>query len=282
MPTTSDDNKGLPRTRRFRIDDCAGSRPIKHKPGTSGRWFVIGSLLVIVLVWSVMYALFLYWSARHYKVLAGFGAAEVATTVDSLARLSPPGIPRAAWHSAVADTHKIIENVTASGPLSRSDLEALRNNYTARVAAARTDSAVATLAGIWGDLELKAGPVLQRRSSPQPAILVLSRTIDPLARDLPAGVSVANWNQALAATRVLLVDLAASHRLNLKRQEDLRAWWTLRVAAARPETVVAVLTKVWDQVEVEPGAKPVLARHPRPALLGGQAVQASKSSDSAS
>jgi hypothetical protein len=281
MPTTSDDNKGLPHARRFRIDDRAGSRPFKRDPGTSGRRFVMGSLLVIVLVWSVLYALFLNWRT-HYKDLANFGAAQVATTVDPLARLSPPGVPQAAWQSAVADTHEIIEKVTASGPLSRPDLEALRDNYTARVAAARSDSAVAVLTGIWGDLEQKAGPVLQRRGSPQPALLVLARTIDPLARDLPAGVSAANWNQALEATRVLLVDLVASRRLNLERLEDLRAWWTLRVSAARPETAVAVLTRVWDQVEVEPGAKPILARHPRPALLGGPAVHASKSSDSSS
>lgn len=281
MPTRFDDNKGLPRTRRYRIDDRAGARPIKCAPETSGRRFVMGFLLVIVLFWSVLYAVFLSWGTR-YKALADLGAAKVAATVDPLARLSPPGIPRAAWQSAVADTHEIIENVTASGPFSRATLEAMRGDYHARVAAARSDSATATLAGIWGDLELKAGPVLQRRGSPRPAILALARTINPLARDLPANVAAADWTRALEATRVLLVDLAASHRLNPKRQEDLRAWWALRAAAARPETAVAVLTKIWDQVEVEPGARPVLARHPRPALLGSPAVQPSKSSDSSS
>jgi hypothetical protein len=274
MPTAPDNHAGLPHARRFRIDDRAGSRPFARDPGTSGRRFVLGFLVVVVVVWGTLYAAFINWRTR-YRALADFGSSQVATTVDPLAGLAPPEVPPAAWRGAVQDTHLMIEKVTASGPLSRPDLEALRADYAGRVAAARPESAVAVLAGIWGDLELRAGPVLHRPGAPQPALLVLARTIDPLARDVPDGVSVAAWNRTLEATRVLLVDLVASRRLTAERREDLRAWWSLRVAAARPETAVTVLTKVWDQVEANPDARPILARHPRPGLLGGAPAHSS-------
>jgi hypothetical protein len=154
----------LPR-KRFRLDD-------RSDPGVlggrhSGRRWVAAGACALVLAWGGLYLAFRDFRARH-RALAEYGRSAVATTVDPLAKLRPPGVDPAEWPRAVADTHAMLVAVTASGLLDRPRMEALRDELKRRVGQATPDTALETLRGIWDDMEARAGPILTRRGERPP------------------------------------------------------------------------------------------------------------------
>jgi hypothetical protein len=100
-------------------------------------------------------------------------------------------------------------------------------------------------------------------------------TVDPLAKLRPPGVDPTEWVSAVADTHAMLVVVTSSGLLDRPRLEALRAELGQRVAGATPETAVATLRAIWDDMEARAG--PILTResqrppHPprRPELLGG-------------
>jgi hypothetical protein len=140
--------------RPFRIDRPFGAAFDALGPRHSGRVFVIAAVLTIVLIWGLLYLVFRDWRAR-YRERADFGRREVATAVDPLAELVPPGVASAEWRRAVEATHAMLAEVTTSGRLDLPQMQALRDDLARRVAGARPETARAVLAGLWEEMESK-------------------------------------------------------------------------------------------------------------------------------
>ena len=134
---------------------------------TSGRRAVVALVLAILALWLALDLAFRGWKAR-YDALARFGASEVAPAIDPLAWTIPPDIPPADWRLAVADTHAMLLALTAAGALDRPGMDQLRQDITHRVARARPETALETLADLWDDLERDAGPLIAPDLIPPP------------------------------------------------------------------------------------------------------------------
>jgi hypothetical protein len=65
--------------------------------------------------------------------------------------------------------------VTSSNLLDMAGLKSLRGEVAARVARARPETALSELAGLWDDLQARAGPVLDRHARPK--LLPPSRSV---------------------------------------------------------------------------------------------------------
>ncbi len=155
---------------QLRFDGLLKKWPGDDESGYSGRRFVLAALLALAVLWGGLYLIFRDWRAR-YRERAAYGATQVATTVDPLARMVPPGENPEAWRRAVADTHAMIVTLTASNMLDLAKMQALRTELTARVARARPETARHELAAIWDDLSDRAGPVVAAPRHPRPGIL---------------------------------------------------------------------------------------------------------------
>jgi hypothetical protein len=99
--------------------------------------------------------------------------------------------------------------------------------------------------------------------------------IDPLAEVDPPGVDPGRWRDAVAGTHAMLLTVTASNLLGLAAMRDLRLELDGAVARARahPETAVAELAAIWDDMS-ERGefllkdTRPLKGdRHPRPEFL---------------
>jgi hypothetical protein len=101
----------------------------------------------------------------------------------------------------------------------------------------------------------------------------VAATIAPLSEIEPPGVDAGPWRSAVADTRAMIEAVTASGALDRPRSEALRDELRGRVADATPQTAVAVLRSIWDDLERRAG--PVATReflrppHPprRPAIL---------------
>jgi hypothetical protein len=89
--------------------------------------------------------------------------------------------------------------------------------------------------------------------------------IDPMAEVVPAGVSAADWRGAVRDTHGMLVALVAAGGASPNELPALRADLAGRVAGARPETAVAVLARIWADMERKAG--PAVVHAPRDGLL---------------
>jgi hypothetical protein len=99
--------------------------------------------------------------------------------------------------------------------------------------------------------------------------------IDPLAEVVPPGVDPGQWRDAVDRTHAMLLTVTASNLLGLAEMRDLRVELGRAGdrARAHPETAVAELAAVWDDM-AERGefllkdTRPLKEdRHPRPAIL---------------
>lgn len=165
MATTPNDDScgGNPPVRRLRFDPTAG---LELSQTHSGRRFVTIAVLTVLVVWGSLYLVFRHWRAR-VLARAAYGAREVAPTVDPLAQMVPDGVPPGEWRDAVEQTHALLVALTAANLLDQSQMQALRAELAARVAAARPETAREVLRSIWDDMCARAGPVLARRSRPK-------------------------------------------------------------------------------------------------------------------
>ena len=158
-----------PTARRWRSDGTGLDREAERSgpPRVSGRRAVVALVAAVLALWLGLDLSFRAWKAR-YDALAAFGAREVAPAVDPLAETLPPDVPPADWRGAVADTHAMLLALTGAGVLDRPQMDQLRREILTRVAEARPESARQTLAGLWDDLERRAGPVIAPDLAPPP------------------------------------------------------------------------------------------------------------------
>jgi hypothetical protein len=171
-----DDQAGRRPAPRLRIDDFA---PGSAEPPThSGRRFVIGAGLVLVLLWGTLQVVFRVWRSG-YRSRAAFGASQVAPAIDPLAGVVPTEVDAEAWRQAVAETHAALVTLTAANLLDRSQMQSLRADLAARVARARArpDTARDELASLWDELADRAGPILDPRH-PRPKLLPPRPVVD--------------------------------------------------------------------------------------------------------
>lgn len=131
----------------------------------SGRKVVAALVFGVLALWLGLFLAFREWKAR-YDALARFGASEVAPAVDPLAQVVPPGVPLDDWRRAVADTHAMLLALTGAGVLDHDRMDQLRRDITDRVARARPETALKTLADLWDDLERQAGPLIAPDTTP--------------------------------------------------------------------------------------------------------------------
>jgi hypothetical protein len=158
----SGNGKGHP-PRRWKLEDLQRRRP---DDGTvSGRRFVIAGVIGVLAVWGAVYVGFRAWR-EQYRALAAFGETEVAPLVDPLAAVVPPGVDPWAWRKAVADTHAMLVALTAAGLLDRAQMEGLRSEVAALVAASSPETVRRDLTALWDDVERKAGPAISPDVTP--------------------------------------------------------------------------------------------------------------------
>ena len=156
----------------------------------SGKKFVIGSLIVILMIWAVLFLSFRDWKGRHQRA-AAFGRSEVAAAVDPLASRVPPEVDARVWKQAVEDSHAMLEAVTGAGLLDRSKMEELLAELLGRFRQTTPESARDDLRWLWDQMEARAGPILTRRAErpplvpPRPAILGPGKSSDANGIDMP-------------------------------------------------------------------------------------------------
>ncbi len=124
---------------------------------------MIAAAIGVLAVWGALGLTFRDWRIQHEK-LATYGSQDIATLVDPLKSLHPPGIDYLQWVDAVEDTHIMLVRLTASGLFDRQAMTQLHDEVLYRIAGATSDTAQSTLAKLWDDLEHKAGPVLLRKT----------------------------------------------------------------------------------------------------------------------
>jgi hypothetical protein len=178
MVTVWNGNAGNRPVRRLRFDGHPTNREREatagpRVAGRSGRRTVIAAVLAIVVLAGGLALAFRDWRIR-YRARAAFGASQVASAIDPLAELVPPGISPEAWRQTVAKGHAMLVTLTASNMLDLPDMYALRADLTARVRRARPETARADLAILWDELAHRAGPNLVKRH-PRPELLSLSK-----------------------------------------------------------------------------------------------------------
>ncbi|GAC1465975.1 MAG: hypothetical protein NVSMB9_06060 [Isosphaeraceae bacterium] len=190
---------------RVRVDRSAQGEfmPVPAPKGTgidqgavhhSGRLFVSVAVIVVLVVWGSLYLTFRHWRTR-YRERAAFGARVVATAVDPLATLVPEGEhplglraagcagaaaiaaeaspldeSPAAWRSAVAETHAMLVTLTAANLLDANRMRALGEHLVDRVSHARPETARATLATLWDEIENQSTPIVRARHT-RPTLL---------------------------------------------------------------------------------------------------------------
>jgi hypothetical protein len=151
------DFSGLSR-RRKRHDRTRPDQD-KEKPGLSGRVFVAGLIVTILVLWGSLFLTFRLWKSS-YRERAEFGAQVIAPAIDPLAAVVPPDVGPEAWHQAVADTHAMLVTVSGSNLLDRPEMTALGEKIRAQVASAHPETARDSLAQLWDEMERQAGPVV--------------------------------------------------------------------------------------------------------------------------
>jgi hypothetical protein len=176
--SSNDDPQRLGTSRRLRIDQRGPGPGPDSQPegGVSGRVVVASAVLGVLVLWGSLYLAFRLWQSG-YRERAAFGLERVVRAIEPLAEVVPPGeaaagaISPAAWRRAVADTRAMLVTLTTSNLLDRPQMDALGADIDARVARARARPATARaeLAGLWNDLQERAGFVIDRH--PRPALL---------------------------------------------------------------------------------------------------------------
>ncbi|SIO32658.1 hypothetical protein SAMN05444166_3807 [Singulisphaera sp. GP187] len=183
--TERDNHVGGGPAPRLRIDEFAPGLGPEEAPTHSGRRFVIVAVVILIVFWVTLQVVFRVWRAG-YRDRAAFGATQVATAIDPLARVVPPGVAPKVWREAVAETHDALVTLTAANLLDRLQMEVLRDDIAARVARARThpETARDELAGLWNDLANQTGPILNARHT-RPKLL----PPPPASPPLPVGTN---------------------------------------------------------------------------------------------
>jgi hypothetical protein len=156
------------------------SRGAEEAQSVSGRVLVAVGMVALLVVWGSLNVAFRQWKER-YRARATLGATVVAGAIDPLAAVVPPDESPVAWRQAVADTHAMLETLTAANVLDLTQMNDLGARIKTRVASSKPENSRTVLAGLWDEIERQAGPIIGRH--PRPRLLV---TWDP--REVEASI----------------------------------------------------------------------------------------------
>jgi hypothetical protein len=192
MTSTPNGHQDGSPSRRFRLDELtsnsiqatAAQGSPALPPAHSGRRFVIGAGLVLLLLWGALYLVFRDWRAR-YNERARFGATQVAPVIDALADTPPPGVTARDWREAVRETHDLLVTVTGSNLLDRQQMLSLRQELEQTVARAQAQPETARdeLAGVWNLVADRAGFVFRNGRSASGMRHIRPRILPPRAEN---------------------------------------------------------------------------------------------------
>jgi hypothetical protein len=205
----------------------------------SGRFFVVTLVFVITALSLALFVAFRQWKGRHQE-LADYGTGRVAPSITPLGKRVPPEITPARWKLIVDQMRVVLERLTGAGPFELKDLQQLRRDIQLRVDAATPETAAATLASLWSELERRAGPVLARHP-----VAGMGSCVRDLAKLEPPGINVNQWTLAVLNTRAMLVALASSGKFTKERRRQLKEAIQNRVAVATSESAIAMLHEIW-------------------------------------
>lgn len=196
--------------RHRRVDDPLAPPGPASWSSASGRWFVLGLLMTVLVLWGGLGLTFRAWRER-YRERTAFALREVVPALRPMLAIEPPGVSRSAWAEAVAATEDQLRQVVGSDLLDRRAAADLRDALADRVAVTTPKTAVATLAAIWTDLDRRAGPVAAR--GPRPLLIEPACLVAPLADLQPPGIEPEVWRSQVAEFQGRLAADVAQGRL---------------------------------------------------------------------
>ena len=157
MPDLTSDGRPSSTSRRLRHDGSPGAfdRASGLGRAVSGRSFVIGAVIVLLIASALLRLAFEGWRSEVLDRIAR-GKSRVAEAVRPLAGLEPPGVEGGAWETAVDDTEAMLDDLVGTGRLDRKAINDLLERFEGdRV---EPESAPALLAGVWDDAARLAPP----------------------------------------------------------------------------------------------------------------------------
>ena len=84
-----------------RVDRPEAGGPDVLGPARSGRRFVVGAILGVLIAWAGLYVVFRSWRAGYRERIAR-AKAVLPTAVDGLVGVRPPDVPEAEWREMIA------------------------------------------------------------------------------------------------------------------------------------------------------------------------------------
>jgi hypothetical protein len=176
----------------------------------------------------------------------------------------PPGVAIDQWRDAVDQTLAMLRSVTGSNLLDIPQMVELKVELAqhVRVGCRHPARAVDELAEVWnnvadrGEFLFRDSRSLSGERHPRPQILPsygatrVAPALNPLRGIIPAGVELAEWRDAIAQTRALVLAVTDSNALLVGQMQKLRSALDGHVERAkeRPETVLAELAAIWNEV----------------------------------
>ncbi len=138
------------------------SQALASLPATgSGRKFVIGLAVVILLVWGALSLGFRTWKAG-YEGRAAAGRISAAR-IRPLVRACPPGVEIWEWEDTVDHAEAMLIALTGSNLLSVDQIQELSGRIDSLTGQAEKQPArsIELLRAFWDDLSKRAGPVTE-------------------------------------------------------------------------------------------------------------------------
>ncbi len=228
--------------RSIRIDpSMGGETEVLGKP-RHGRSFVLTLAFFLCAFSLALFVVFRQWRDRHTE-LTEYGIRTVATTVAPLAKRVPPGMTPEEWGLVVDQSRIMLEGLSGSGILDRTQMQILRRELLGKVGKARPETSATVLEEIWASMRERAGPTLTQ--SPQ---FELAATIDPLTRNRPDSIPAEAWDLAMARTRAMLIAAATDeiHVMPSQQRRNLRDRIGTRLLQTSNEAAAADLGWVWE------------------------------------
>ncbi len=208
-----------PRLATVRID------PTLFQKRYSGRRLVSIGLLVILVIWGTIYAIFRDWRTKYYaRVTAGraFAEAKLAPIVEPLAEKIPPGVDPKAWEDAIAATSAMLSTLAGSGQMTEIQLAKLASDVSRRIEQAHVETIQADLIELWDDMQ-QGGPASVVSITRPRELVPTPRLVERFAGLRPAKIEESPWLERITRLRNRLAELTRPRSpLPPERRQSLR------------------------------------------------------------
>lgn len=235
-----------PRLATVRLD------PTLFQKRYSGRRLVSIGVLVILVIWGSIYALFRDWRSKYYaRVSTGraFAEAKLAPIVEPLADTIPPGIDPKSWEDAIAATSAMLGTLAGSGQMTEIQLEKLASDVSRRIQRSRVETIQADLIELWDDMQ-QGGPASVVSIERPRELIPTPRLVERFAGLRPADVEESRWLDRITRLRNRLAELTRPRSaLTPERRQSLRRTVDREATAATKTDANKRLTAIEQSVE---------------------------------